>query len=97
MTVGPVGRALAESLRAVERRPQDAGARALARRLAQLLDDARGRPGEAEVYNDLGPKYLAVLTALGLTPQASGGGVASAQRSKLDELRARRDARARQG
>jgi hypothetical protein len=34
---GPIGRALAESLRAVPDRPEDAGARALARRLARVV------------------------------------------------------------
>lgn len=45
------------------------------------------------VASDLGPKLLAALTALGLTPAgrgAKGGGGGGGVRSKLDELRERR-------
>ena len=51
--------------------------------------------GQHSVASDLGPKYLAALTALGLTPAARGvtgggkdGGTSGG--SKLDELRKRR-------
>lgn len=95
--VGPIGRDLAKSLRAAQVQDRDAGGVALARRLAALLDAARGTPEEGSVFNDLAPKYLAALTALGLTPAgrgakggAQGGGTGS---SKLDELRARRQQR----
>ena len=43
---------------------RDIGAVALARRYATLIDDEPTRP----VISDLGPKLLATLTALGLTP-----------------------------
>lgn len=50
--------------------------------------------GEHSVASDLGPKYLATLTALGLTPAArgvkGGGSGGSSGPTKLDELRQRR-------
>lgn len=49
--------------------------------------------GQHSVASDLGPKYLAALTALGLTPAARGakGGAGGASGgSKLDELKRRR-------
>lgn len=72
----------------------------MARRYAQLLDAARGRDDEPEVFDKLGPKFLAVLTALGLTLAGrgvkggvnAGGGTPGAD--VLDELRARRERRA---
>lgn len=90
---GPIGRDLAKSLRAGQRDDRDAGAVALARRLAYLLDQARGHRDETAVFVELGPKYLAALTALGLTPAGrgvKGGGQVVGGSSKLDELRARR-------
>lgn len=70
---------------------------ALARRYAQLLDAVLGAVDETQVYNDLGPKYLAALNALGLTLAgrgAKGGTQDGAVGGKLDELRARRAKRA---
>jgi hypothetical protein len=94
-------RALADSLRSAQLLPQDAAAKALARRYAQLLDEARDAEVEVEVYDDLGPKYLAVLTALRLTPAGrgvkGGAGDASPGVSKLDDLRARRERQRRAG
>lgn len=92
---GPIGRALAGSLKDAQVAARDRGGVALARRLAQLLDAARGTDGEADVFTALAPKYLATLTALGLTPAGrgkggTGGGTAS---TALDELRARREQR----
>jgi hypothetical protein len=93
---GPMTRAVADSLKAASIADRDRAGVQLARRYAQLLDAARGDEGEADLYNDLGPKLLATLTALGLTPAGRGlkgggaDGVAGA--SKLDELRARRGA-----
>lgn len=70
---------------------------ALARRLAFLLDASRGQEDEADRFVELGPKYLATLTALGLTPAgrgAKGGGTGGGTGSrKVDELRARRQQR----
>lgn len=107
-------------------KPEDAGAVALARRYAALIDETApaskyreplavlGRAvavyedpdaGKAldkiadalaahSVASDLGPKLLAVLTALGMTTVsrgAKGGGVdVSKQLNPLDELRKRR-------
>lgn len=49
---------------------------------------------EHSVASDLGPKLLAALTSLGMTPAAAGGVVvpppASKPKSPLDELRQRR-------
>ena len=74
----------------------------LERLVAAVGDDEQQRAfrrvrdalGSHSVASDLGPKYLAALGALGLTPAArgakgggQGGGTGS---SKLDELRARR-------
>lgn len=55
--------------------------------------------GEHSVASDLGPKYLAALTALGLTPAArgvKGPAPAPAGPTQLDELRAKAAARRRQ-
>lgn len=72
---------------------RDSGAVALVRRYAHLLDEARGRADEAELYGDLGPKLLVALTSLGLTLAGRVRGGAQREQpggSKLDELRARR-------
>jgi hypothetical protein len=65
-------RALAASLRRAQLLPQDEAAKALARKYAALLDEATGTPQAQAVYDALGPKYLAVLTALRLTPAGRG-------------------------
>lgn len=117
-----VARAVAAALRAVTVRPEDAGAVALARRYAGLLDEAAPKaryvsalrrlrsyvdPGDEQamaayqtvadalaehsVASDLGPKLLAVLTALGMTPGAKGGEAGGAAvAARLDEFTARR-------
>jgi hypothetical protein len=77
--------------------PSDYGAAQLMFKYARLLDKALDADNEAEIYNDLGPKLLAVLTALGMTPAArgaKGGGQGGDVANKLDELRARREKRA---
>ena len=58
-------------------------------RSMRKIADALGRHS---VMSDLGPKLLAALTALGLTPAGRGakGGIGVIGSSKLDELRARR-------
>lgn len=59
-------------------------------RSMRKIADALGRHS---VASDLGPKLLAALTALGLTPVgrgAKGGSGAVNGRSKLDELKQRR-------
>lgn len=130
-TQGPMVRAVAAGLREADLKPEDAGAKALARRYAALIDDAVPAAKYTEalqvlrravdecsdptagkhlekieaalaahsVASDLGPKLLAVLTALGMTAAGrttkggAGGGVGpvSPVASKLDELRARRE------
>lgn len=90
-------RALAAAVKAAQIEPRDGGGIQLARRYAQLLDAVRGTEAETETYADLGPKYLAALTALGLTLAGRGakGGVQDGRTgSKLDELRDRRAGRA---
>jgi hypothetical protein len=91
---GPIARALEESLRNAEIPASDRAALALARRYAQLLDEARGRPEEAAVFDTLGARFLAALTALGLTlagrGKSGGGDRVAPSTGKLDELRARR-------
>lgn len=132
---GPMARAVASALRALKAAPPDAGAIALAKRYAALIDDATplakyrdplegvrlalnelaafdldsataGRRHFAKiadalsahsVASDLGPKLLAALTALGMTPAgrgAKGGTQVGPVASKLDELRNRREQRA---
>ena len=98
---GPMGRALTDALKGAQAPERDKAAVALARRYAHLLDKFRGEPLEQAVYNDLGPKLLACLTALGLTaagrtPVKGGVPVAAvpAAVSPIDELRARRAKRA---
>lgn len=97
---GRMAQELAVSLKGVSIEDRDRGAVQLARRLAQLLDAARGTASEPKVFDDLAPKYLAVLTALGLTPAGRGkGGDRDGQQrgTKLDELRERRQRRIREG
>ncbi|MFG1844906.1 terminase small subunit [Micromonospora carbonacea] len=94
MAQGPLTRAVALALKDAPLLPQDAAGKALVRRYAAAID-ADPTP---EVLADLGPKLLAALTALGLTPAgrgAKGGGQGGAVAGKLDELRARREQRAR--
>lgn len=91
---GPVCRALGEALKAVDRRPEDAAAVALARAYARQIDTDPG------MLAKVGPPLLAVLVELGMTPKAragvmkGGGSSDSNRRSALDELRAKRDRRA---
>mgnify|MGYP000921120774 CR=1 FL=1 len=91
--------ALTRSLRAAPPGPGDAATVALARRYAQTIEDAYGEDGELDVLTDLGPKLLAVLDALGLTPKAravkrapgeGGGDDRPAAVRTLEELRAAR-------
>jgi hypothetical protein len=90
-----VARALADALQEAQLQPRDLGAVALAARYAVAIDQS---VGDLKVLSDLGPKLLATLTALGLTPAGrgvkEGGGDSAPVVSKLDELRERRAARA---
>lgn len=90
-------RAVAEALKAAQIPDGDKAAVALVRRYAFLLDEVRGEDAELERYNDLGPKLLAALTALGMTAAGrgtkGGGSSAAPVASKLDELRQRREQR----
>lgn len=95
MADGQMAKALREALNAADVPKRDTAAVQLARRYAQLLDEARNKDGESTVYDALGPKLLAVLTSLGLTlagrPQKGGvAGGGTSGRSKLDELQTRR-------
>lgn len=99
-TRGVQERALAEALKARSSRPEDAAIEALARRLAQVIDQERGDEGEPGTLVKLGAEYRQALTALGLTPaaraQQAGRGAQGGQavhRSTLDELRKRREAK----
>lgn len=118
--------AVAKSIREGQTAPADAGAVALIKRYAELMDQAAELADEAgaidpedmdqarrldrlsakvsaqQVAIDLGPRLLAALTSLGLTLAGrtttaktdKGVPSASAIRSPVDELRARRAARA---
>lgn len=70
---------------------RDVAAQQLAREYADAIDDDPDR------LSDMGPKLLATLAALGLTPTArgatKGGDGGSPVASRLDELRARRKRR----
>lgn len=85
--------AVAAALAEVEITPADAAAVLLAGQYAERIDDY---PDKLDMF---GPKLLAVLDALRLTPKARSSvvkGVATGDRidSPADQLRARRAARA---
>ncbi len=85
---------LTRALKDVELLPRDAAAVDVAKRYAKLIDD------ESSLVADVGPKLLAVLTSLGMTPagrgsKGGGGQSVSPVGSKLDELEERRERRAR--
>lgn len=89
-----VSEALSASLAGLDLEPQDQAAVALAKRYATVLD-----VGSEDVVK-VGPAFLAVLSALGMTPAGraavlgKGGDPRGGQpQSKADELRARRAAR----
>ncbi|MEV6879680.1 hypothetical protein [Amycolatopsis sp. NPDC051128] len=109
--------AVAAALAGVQLAPADAAAVALAQQYAAAIDAAAKEPSEASAAaeNDgrvrdplatYGPKLLAVLDALGLTPrgraaspplrggQRDGTGPAGEPVDPLDELRQLRDTRA---
>lgn len=92
---GPLSRAVAAALREAALRPSDGAGAALARRYAAAID---ARSDDLKVLSDLGPKLLAALSALGMTAAgrgARGGTQGGSVAGKLDELRARRERRAR--
>jgi hypothetical protein len=63
----------------------------------EALEKIADALGEHSVASDLGPKLLATLTALGLTPAgrgAKGGQNGAPAANPLDELKARRASRA---
>lgn len=92
---GTMTRAVAAALRDAPLLPQDAAGKALVRQYAKAIDEAAG---SLDAISDLGPKLLAALSALGLTPAGRGvkGGAqgGNAVAGKLDELRERREKRA---
>jgi len=79
--------------------PRDHAAAALAVQYAEHIDDPQDWGDvQRDPLAELGPKLLAALTALGMTPAARKGIVATAKdeapkRSPLDELREKRAAR----
>lgn len=86
-----VSEALTASLAGLDLKSQDAAAVALAKRYAAVLDVV-----DADVVK-VGPAFLAVLSALGMTPAGraavlgKGGDPRGGQpQSRADELRARR-------
>ena len=86
-----LARCVTESLEALTPDARDGAARELAGVYARQLDE------DPELLADLGPKLLAALEALGLTPRARAAalkGGQSAARNPLDELRVRRAERA---
>ena len=79
-----------ESLEALEPDARDGAARDLAVTYARELDTS------PELLAELGPKLLAALDALGMTPRARAAatkGTPGTARNPLDELRARRAGR----
>lgn len=94
--------ALYAALRGGKQSDLDKAAVELAKDYARKLD----APGEVECQHcggrievegpalgEIGPKYLAALTALGMTPagrSVKGGGSVKSGGSKIDELRERR-------
>ena len=88
-TTDLIAPAVAETIASLDREDVDAGAVRLATRYAAAIDAA---PEEIahQVLNDLGPKLLVCLEALGATPRArAAAGKGGAQRgpSKLQALR----------
>lgn len=88
---GPIARALADAVKVGPVTPADRAAVELARRYA-LAIDADPNP---ELLAELGPKLLAVLSALGLTAAGRGAKSGAAGPTVGDELGAAR-ARARE-
>ena len=99
--MGPIERALNDSLKDVKLLERDQATAALARSYAQLMDRAETEGDGFDAFTllrSLGPKYLAALKELGMTPHARGakGGTASGSASvsalakQRDELAARR-------
>jgi hypothetical protein len=87
-----LGPAVHATLRALQLRPEDAGAVKLAAHYAQAIDDA---DDPATTLAMLGPKLLAVLESLGATPKARAAlqkGDPPSAAGKLDRLRAARGA-----
>ena len=80
--------------------PRDQACAALAVQYAEHIDDPQDWGDvQRDPLAELGPKLLAALTALGMTPAARKGITATASaaekpQSKLDELRAARAKRA---
>ena len=89
-----IAAALDAALAAVDTKPQDGAAVALARRYAALVD------ADPDMAPKVGDQLLKVLVELGMTPRARAGVLKGGQsgdstaRSKLDELRERRARRA---
>jgi hypothetical protein len=90
-----VATAVEKTIKALQLRPEDAGAVQLARKYARTIDglDDEQLP---KVLGVIGPSLLKALQALGATPDSRAGAAkggtpdVSPARAALDELRARR-------
>jgi hypothetical protein len=95
----PLAEVVRKALLQISTKDEDTAAMRLAESYAAAIDDAADK---GEALDKLGPKLLAALVELGMTPKARAaaakGGPTNAdsgKRSSLDELRERRDRRAR--
>jgi hypothetical protein len=95
---GPLGRALALALRDARLPDSDSAGAALAAVYAEVLDDARAER-DVKTLALVGPKYTALLTALGLTAAGRGGAAPAGKEPPrvhdpavpvLDDIRSRR-------
>ncbi len=78
--------AVAETIAALDLKPEDTAAALLARRYAKAIDD-----GDGDTLSWLGPKLLTVLEQLGATPaaraKAKGVKAADGKPNRLQQLR----------
>lgn len=93
MPRGPLARALERSLRALPKQPEDQAAVELARTYARMID------AKDDTLHMLGRSFRETLETLGMTPRARAALTkptpAESQGSPLDELRSRREQRAK--
>ena len=97
---GPLEQGVTNALQDTPMLPRDQATAALALHYAALIDDAAPDEEQAiTVASDLGPKLLAALTALGMTPTSrktqNGGTGAVVVSDELKALRDRADQRRR--
>lgn len=100
--------AVSETLSQLDLKPEDAAAKKLAQRYAQIIDELpdkapRGAPDQAWAMRWIGPLLLDTLTALGATPAARaaitkgarGNADSGKPKSQLDVMREQRARRQR--